>query len=204
MKLADKQIQLFIFMSLCSEGGCTPIHSQQPSCITNPLNPTDSPPPPQLRANLFKSNNNRAATVPIDSLPPKLLSTILNNLQSDPNALTKCALVHSSWTIPPPDILYREIRITRVEQAVMLASLDVREFIERTVTVGVDGFKRVKELEMILRACVSLKVLRLEGGLTHVPWDVLQYPSLQSKCLPILVPSYQPKGSYWGSDLRSL
>lgn len=77
-------------------------------------------------------------------------------------------------------LLYREIHIDSMEQAIGLARRGTRQYLKKTFEISVSLKKWVTELMVILRACGGLKVLKLNHPLRQVPVDFLRFPSLRS------------------------
>lgn len=92
------------------------------------------------------------------------------------------ALVHTTWTAPVLEILYRNLTIhNRGNQAMKLGrGAAAKGNLVHTRTVVLHHCVWIHEVELILRSCVSLKTLVLQRSVKAVPRNVLQYPSLQS------------------------
>lgn len=139
-----------------------------------------SPPPVQQKINHYPRTT-------IHNLPFEVLALILEYHQKDSPPLLRFALVHTSWSGPALDLLYRDIEISKRSHAVRLARGIVRSRVEKAKCLWIFGFDWVPQIEVILRACVGLKELHLGTFLLKVPLNILHYPSFQSEILSPII-----------------
>lgn len=147
---------------------------------SSPVGHFCGPPPSNLP--LLK----RPSTMPtFQSLPLEIITSILHDFIGESHTLLQCSLVHRFWTAPALDLLYRVVLIHDRTLLATLAHESVRHRLEKIVYLDLFAVKWSLEIEVVLRACVRLKVLRLYA--IRVPSDLLEYPSLQGLYFPILL-----------------
>lgn len=71
------------------------------------------------------------------------------------------ALVHTSWTAPVIELLYRDLLIYNAENAVRLASTTAIRHLQHTRNMVIFGVAWIPEPETILGGCVNLVSLEL-------------------------------------------
>lgn len=116
----------------------------------------------------------------IHSLPPEIISKILEEFDGDPYSLFTSSLVHPSWTSPSLALLYRTVRISNKLQAGKLADTSIRHYFQKTRKMTLWSVEWSAEVEMVLRACGGLRSLAIYRNVLGVPENVLEYPSFQS------------------------
>lgn len=119
-------------------------------------------------------------TITIHSIPLEVFSIIFENVCGTPADLLRFALVHTSWTSPALDLLYRRLEIDSEAKATTFSGQAYKLYLEKTKVLIMSDFAWIPVLEVVLLACQNLRKLCLNATVSEVPLNVLQYASLKS------------------------